>query len=654
MIFALLKKIPGPVLASVVLIGCQLSDVTDTSPKNIFTDTILREIYDAQDKRDSGSLYRYMDHENALYREHAALAFASLQDPAAIRKLFSMLLKDTHVKARVAAAYSLGQTYDSGAVDLLFEALEIEDSLLVRRNILEALGKCITMQGLSRLNTMAPSGDLEKEGLAWGLYRAGIRNVYDGLSTSVCVDLLDPGNSYRARLGAAHFLARVKGLDLSGYTGTLVEAVHGEASPFIRMALASALGKTGGNEKALASLSALSEDPDYRVRINACRSLGGFKGEEVKKILIKGTKDESVQGAVAAAEELLKSFDLSAEELPPLSTVNWRVWATLASATLKKNRPDSALVNTIVINTVKDRYRSSENPWEKAALLSALGSTLAEYEYLVTEIFSTKLKAVSTAGIMALAHLRAREDFPRELEEEFAEIFKQAVLSGDLAMIGIAAEVLKTEKYGYREVYKDIRFLHDARGLLSLPKDNEALQVLDETIAFFEGKEAKPVINAYNNPIDWTMIEGLEDNSLVKISTGKGDIVIRLLVNKSPGSVVNFLKLMKKGYYDGIAFHRVAPNFVVQGGCNRGDGWGGEDFSSRSELGPHLYEEGAVGMASAGKDTEGTQWFITHSPTPHLDGKYTIFARVTKGMEIVHLLEQGDKIITMALTGENQ
>nr|WP_281350437.1 peptidylprolyl isomerase [Fulvivirga lutimaris] len=145
------------------------------------------------------------------------------------------------------------------------------------------------------------------------------------------------------------------------------------------------------------------------------------------------------------------------------------------------------------------------------------------------------------------------------------------------------------------------------------------------------------------------MIKTIDKEQIVKISTDKGVIKLRMLVNDAPGSVVNFIALAKSGYYNGKNFHRVVPNFVIQGGCNRGDGYGGEDYSIRSEFANLRYEEGSVGMASAGKDTEGTQWFITHSPTPHLDGSYTIFAKVTEGMDVVHKMEVGDKINTIEL-----
>jgi cyclophilin family peptidyl-prolyl cis-trans isomerase len=109
--------------------------------------------------------------------------------------------------------------------------------------------------------------------------------------------------------------------------------------------------------------------------------------------------------------------------------------------------------------------------------------------------------------------------------------------------------------------------------------------------------------------------------------------------------VANFLELIESGYYTGKNFHRVVPNFVIQGGCNRGDGYGTLEYTIRSEL-PYLHydREGMVGMASAGNHTESQQFFITHSPTPHLDGNYTLFARVVSGMDVVHQTRLGDII----------
>jgi cyclophilin family peptidyl-prolyl cis-trans isomerase len=115
----------------------------------------------------------------------------------------------------------------------------------------------------------------------------------------------------------------------------------------------------------------------------------------------------------------------------------------------------------------------------------------------------------------------------------------------------------------------------------------------------------------------------------------------------APFTVLNFMKLIKNKFYDGLSFHRVVPDFVAQGGDPRGDGWGGPGYQMRTEISAAQYERGSCGMASAGKDTEGSQFFITHIAMPHLDGRYTIFAKVVKGMEIVDRLQIGDTIQTM-------
>jgi cyclophilin family peptidyl-prolyl cis-trans isomerase len=131
---------------------------------------------------------------------------------------------------------------------------------------------------------------------------------------------------------------------------------------------------------------------------------------------------------------------------------------------------------------------------------------------------------------------------------------------------------------------------------------------------------------------------------VVRIETEKGTIELELLPDDAPFTVLSMIRLIRSGFFNGLTFHRVVPNFVVQGGDPRGDGWGGPGYSIRTEVSPREYERGSVGVASAGKDTEGCQFFITHAPTPHLDGRYTIFARVRKGMDVVDRLQIGDRM----------
>ncbi|HYP02878.1 MAG TPA: peptidylprolyl isomerase [Pyrinomonadaceae bacterium] len=137
---------------------------------------------------------------------------------------------------------------------------------------------------------------------------------------------------------------------------------------------------------------------------------------------------------------------------------------------------------------------------------------------------------------------------------------------------------------------------------------------------------------------------------LASVNTDKGAFKLELLPDAAPLTVDNFVELARRGYFNNIAFHRVVPNFVIQGGDPRGDGNGGPGYQIRCEINEVPYARGAVGMALSGKDTGGSQWFITHSPQPHLDGGYTVFARVVEGMEIVDRITRGDRIRRIEVT----
>jgi peptidyl-prolyl cis-trans isomerase B (cyclophilin B) len=126
------------------------------------------------------------------------------------------------------------------------------------------------------------------------------------------------------------------------------------------------------------------------------------------------------------------------------------------------------------------------------------------------------------------------------------------------------------------------------------------------------------------------------------VSTSRGDIEIRLFGDDAPNAVESILHLAEKGFYNGLTFHRIVPGFVIQGGCPRGDGWGDGGYLLRNETTMYRYERGTVGMADSGKDTAGSQFFITHTPQPHLNGRYTIVGKVTRGMEVVDAIEEGD------------
>jgi cyclophilin family peptidyl-prolyl cis-trans isomerase/HEAT repeat protein len=134
------------------------------------------------------------------------------------------------------------------------------------------------------------------------------------------------------------------------------------------------------------------------------------------------------------------------------------------------------------------------------------------------------------------------------------------------------------------------------------------------------------------------------------VSTTKGSFTIEFLPEDAPLTVDNFIQLAKRNYFNGFTVHRVVPNFVIQDGDPRGDGNGGPGYQIRCEINKAVYERGAVGMALSGKDTGGSQWFVTHSPQPHLDGGYTVFGNVISGMDVVDNIARGDVIRSIAIT----
>jgi len=127
------------------------------------------------------------------------------------------------------------------------------------------------------------------------------------------------------------------------------------------------------------------------------------------------------------------------------------------------------------------------------------------------------------------------------------------------------------------------------------------------------------------------------------IKTNKGDINIDFFDNDAPGTVANFVKLAESGFYNGLSFHRVISNFMVQGGCPRGDGTGGPGYSIKCEINPNKHLAGSLSMAHRGKNTGGSQFFICHSSQPHLDGVHTVFGR-NQDMTVVNAIRTGDKM----------
>lgn len=613
-----------------------------TSPQtNKFSDSTLQAIIDFQDQRQTDSLIHYLIHKNPDYRAQAALALASVQDSTASLQLGTSLLEDPHTPARIHAAFALGQTGGNAAVNALIPALTDSSSRVVSE-VLQGLGKTITARDLLALINFHPKDSIQEHGLSWSYYFTGMRGLADSAITKRAAGFLKSNHSTSVRLGAAHFFNRATNLRLLP-AQELIRVARDDKSPFVRMVATMALRKITSEEYVSALKYILTNDSDYRVRISAARVAAMKSTDERDELTLLALDDDHAQVAVAAAEAVQADFKRKNELLSlARNTKNHRVQATLYK-TLLISMPEIA-------QEIQEAYAKASSNYHKANLLTALSFDIHASSFLARELHESVVPVIKTSAAQALVSINRSKSFSPSSKPVFANLYKEALLDADPGVVGILASCLADSTLDYKSVITDFTFLQEVKKKLSLPKDYEAIQPLDEAIAYFEGKKRPQAPkNEFNHPIDWKLVSRISKNQRVQIITDKGEIVLSLLVEEAPGSVANFVDLIEQKYFDSKFVHRMVPNFVIQTGCNRGDGFGSEAYSIRSEFSLSRYEEGSVGMASAGKDTEGTQWFITHSPTPHLDGRYSLFAKVVSGLEVVHKIEVGDQIVSVHL-----
>ena len=624
-----------------LLAACQ---IPDDNSVNQFSDPVRLKIANYQDMRAADSLYHYFNHEDADYRREAVEAFASLQyaeNPDRIGKLLHM---DSDEGVRKAAAFALGQIQHPDCERILLGATVKEKVPEIIFEILQAYGKTTSQWMLEPARFITDS--VRSAGLAWSLYRAGLRGKTNAKSNEVATRLLNKQYSPNTRLGAAHYFAR-GAKDYHEAAKDLISAATKDTDAEVRMAAALSLVKIPSDSALVALKHIIKTDEDTRVVINSIRALKGFRYDQVKHYLYEALQNKDVNVGIASSEIILET--LPADQWIEVSSLinqlsNWRIIANVYEAALKAGG------NKDLAAEIQEQYKGTDDPYERAWLLGSLKHYTPAFAFVAEELKNADKAIVRSSAAVTLAALSHSQAVTRQMKSQFAATYQEIIQSQqDAAVLGIIASTLADSTLGYNSILRDASFLYEAKKKLRLPEHLEALQPIESAIALFENRKSPGVTNEFNHPINWQLLGSIAHDQKATIKTTRGNIVIRLLVNESPGSVANFVELAQKDYFDQKVVHRVVPNFVIQTGCKRGDGWGSEDYSIRSEFSPRLYRTGSVGMASAGKDTEGTQWFITHSPTPHLDGRYTIFAEVIEGMQVVNYLQIGDKITDVVI-----
>jgi len=619
------KLILGSIFLSFLVSACTTRPEEINPSENAFSDTVLQSIYQIADDREPKQLIPYFDHQTAAYRMAAARCAASMTD-SLFRKPLAELLKDPVPYVRLYAAFAVGQYRDESWLPSLEKAIKKSTIPEIKSEVLTAIGKCSNRKATEYLIFHEPNTALEEAGKIWGLYYAMLRGNLEESDLRIIVAHLE-SQEQETRLAAANVLARQKDFNLSSFSTEIFEALEKEDVGEIRTVLTRCLKGLTDSEEKLLKLAA--RDPDSRVRAEAINALPIPYTKDATRAIFQSLEDGSPWVAMMAAKALGNSSP-TAEELSGLAFLMKtssvpEVRSATASAYLASDKPqkgwnywnetlDSKIQRAILIDFLP----------KKPEIVDSLKVYALEDSPLGTACFG-KLTAWSRGSNSNLSWMKiVNAAFSRKL-------LAQSYLA--------ATELMKSENFEGLDTNAVVEMYRS----LTIEGQVETRNALRNLLQQLQTPLPKITIREHQSP-DWEFIERIPKSSSLSLYTDKGEITISLLVEDAPGSVANVISHAQKGGYDNTIFHRVVPVFVSQGGGPRGDGFGSSNHTIRSEFSNLQFGPGVVGLASAGKDTESCQFFITHLSTPHLNGRYTIIGAMNNSMGILEKITSGTRI----------
>jgi HEAT repeat protein/cyclophilin family peptidyl-prolyl cis-trans isomerase len=607
-------------------------------------------------------------------RRRAALALGRVKDAEGLAPLVGALA-DTDPDVRAMAAFALGligaPTAEESLTPLLGDA-----SPLVRGRAAEALGQIGAKGAAAAIGKMAaeyaksaPVVAMEPDDQTWpaapeadafklGLFALVRLGSYDPLAGAV----LEGGSPVGSWWPIAYALQRIG----DPRAAPALTQLLGAKGRYTRAFAARGLGdvKEASATDALIALVEPSAKAGLEVTVSAIRALGKIAAPQAAGPLSRLATDTAVHpnvrleavnalGAAAATDGLAAVQDLLTDDWPAM-----RAAAIRAAVAIDRESFVSVLSGM-----------EPDRDWRvRAALAEALGTLPPE---LSTERLRSMLKdedkRVIPAVLTSLVRLKAPDLAPMLLQrledtdlvvrataaqlvgelkpdggaEPLRELYKSG--AGDAAYSARTAALDALATYGTTEAVATLRTALEDKDWAVRVRAAELLGKLDPSV------EAQRLIR----PVPATPTVAYDDPGLIApnnsphafIETAYGTIEFELAVLDAPQTSRSFMALARKGFFNGLEVHRVVANFVVQDGDPRGDGEGGPGFTIRDELNERPFLRGTVGMALEWRDTGGSQFFITHSPQPHLDARYTVFGHVVNGMDVVDRIKPGDVII---------
>jgi len=663
-----------PLLLLLLLVVPTIPALAQPTPDRPSDDLLSRPdvqaVVEAQIDRDRAALRSALDADDPAVRARAAFAFASVPDTSAIPTLLTRL-NDGVPLVRIDAALALGQMPGGVPAERLLEVLRYERDEAMQRRLIDALGKTGDAASQDALLALGLPSSRDVD-VALALARYGMRGHADSSAAAWLVEHLT-AESASTRRHVAYAMGRVAPL-ATNRADTIRHALDGYAldDPAAQH-LVRALARLDAPTDTRRIADWLRSATDWRTRVEAARALDNRDTTTARTALVQALDDEHPLVARTAAETL------SQASWPKETTTavgvwldahpdRWRVVAPLLKGLARTGQTGRVL-------RVVERWRAERSPFAVAAALPALAlidrpaadSLLAQAH----RADDPRIAAAAVQGLVARWE-RVRPD----QADRYFRLFSSAVRRGDPALLYHGASALTDSLFVARGAADTLATTYRS---LALPADLEGMTATLEALATIGDATARTVLRDALDashpvvretaaeglssiidstvtaprrplpetlPIDWDTLRALGPAPRLTLDTNRGTVVLELDPEQAPQTVQAITRFARAGRYDGVPFHRVVPNFVVQGGdFARRDGFGGPDAFLRTESTRIGHRRGTIGMASAGRDTEGSQFFVPHSLQPHLDGDYTAFGRVVRGMDVVDRLRVGDRIV---------
>lgn len=676
-------------------------EVSDPEPQQTLP-TVTREglLVDADQRRLSPGLQRGASTGSAELRWVAVRGLGALRsgDEESVA-ILRRSLRDTDPRVRAEAHAALAALEDTELTELLVGALVAERDLDARARMTRSLGR-LAGDGASEVILAALRAE-EPQVRAAACAAVGERAAFGGdvpeRLRSRLGALVSPPEPVEVRLACTFALARVRPAAPGQAPGvaTALGLAAADTNEEVRVYAYRALGRVP--EIAFDSVLPGIEDDSWRVRVSAYRSLAGLcagrdEGPRVYARALR-TAYEGLGEDTVAPGGPLHVFLTATDAAAPFSraTPVHDLAASLHSGLARREASRDAGLAHCAAAQLVDRGRGWPSRVEscglgevsddergvlEAEVLGSLDGADAQRLVRLRRLFRDGAPVVQEAVVAAAAKI---------VHAESIDLVLRGLGVDDAGVRAASLDALRTVA-GWRPTAEVVPpplpmdRVEAALGALREAAPDDELETLVTWIAVLRTLEARglaarlaplalhpnravrhdarELLDAWEAdrpsgeipaPGETPALPAAEPRPRVRMVTSRGDVLIELRSDVAPTTVARFLGLVEEGFYDGLRFHRVVPGFVVQGGDPRGDGYGGPGWSQRCETSPLPYERGTVGMALAGRDTGGSQFFITHGRQPHLEGRYTVFGHVVDGMDHVDLLQAGDRIQSATL-----